>query len=94
MQDDAAEASCFSDARVCKRIGEAGIYLCRETGLTDMQHVVVAAQAIYDRLLGRRSVLDDPVWFAIFGHRFCLRRAGDALRKAVTRALCTKVERR
>lgn len=94
VQDHAAETCRRADRRVyhgCQHIcregcrgkenhgrGERG---GRERVRTDVELVVVAAEAVDDGLLGRRLVAHDPVGLAVLRRGRCLRRAPDALRE-------------
>ena len=61
---------------------------------TDVERVIVTAEAVYDGLLGCCLVAYNPIRLTILWYKFPLGRARDSLREALPGYLCTKVERR
>lgn len=57
-----------------------------------MQHVVVTAEPVYDRLLGRGLVADDPVGLLVLRDGLRLRGACNALGEIAPSRTCTEVE--
>lgn len=61
-------------------------------GHTDMQRVVVPAQAEDNSLLGGCLLADDVVCFTVFGDGFALGRAGDKFGELLPSGLGSQVE--
>jgi len=66
----------------------------QQAGRTDVQGVVISAQAVHDRLLGCGLILEHPVWFTVFWDGFGLRWACDYLGELFSRSFRTQIEAR
>lgn len=61
---------------------------------TNVQRVVIAAEAVYESLFGGCLFSDDPIWLAVVGNWFCLGRTGDNLGELFSICFGAKVETR
>jgi hypothetical protein len=92
MQDHAPKTGLGTDARICWARQRCRWSWDERALRTDMKRVVVAGEAVDQRLRGQRSVVDDPVGRAVLRGGHVLRWGGDAAGETLSCELSGQVE--